>query len=106
MSEKYIVRSEKVAARLLDGEMIVMSAVDSTLFNLNSVAAVIWQAADGRTPLSEIVRGLICAEFEVPPDIAYQDAEEFVKELESHGILTVLDRPIADPRSDPEKAWA
>jgi hypothetical protein len=100
------VRSQKVASRLLDGEIIVMSAVDSTLFNLNRVAAVIWQAADGRTPLSAIVRGLICAEFEVPPDIAYHDAENFVKELASHGILTVLDRPIADSGSNPEKSWA
>jgi len=106
MNEKYIVRSEKVASRLLDGEMIVMSAVDSTLFNLNRVGTVIWQAADGRTPLSEIVGGLICAEFQVEPDIAYHDAEDFIKELESHGILTVLDRPIADSGSNPETSWA
>ena len=93
MSETYVARSEQTAARLLDGEMIIMSALDSTLFNLNRVATLIWQAADGRTPLSEIVREHICGEFDVPLDVAYRDAEEFVRELASHGILTVLDGP-------------
>jgi hypothetical protein len=106
MSEKYVVRSEKVASRLLDGEMMIMSASDSTLFNLNEVATVIWQAADGRTALSEIVKGRICAEFDVGLDVAYRDAEAFVKELESHGVVTVLDRPVAgSPSGDPEKLW-
>jgi hypothetical protein len=107
MRETYIVRSEKVASRLLDGEMMIMSALNSTLFNLNAVATLIWQAADGRTPLSEIVRGLVCEEFDVRWDVAYRDAEAFVKELESHGILTVLDRPVANAAAgDPEKSWA
>lgn len=95
MSETYIARSEQVAARLLDGQMIIMSALDSTLFNLNAVATLIWQAADGRTPLSKIVADRICTEFDVPLDVANRDAEEFVRELASHGILTVLDRPVA-----------
>ena len=105
MRNSYIARSQKVAWRLLDGEMIIMSALDSTLFNLSPVATRIWQAADGRTPLSEIVRGLICEEFDVDPDVAYRDAEEFVNELASHGILTMSDQPVARS-GDPNKPWA
>ena len=44
MSEKYIARSRAVAARILDGEMIIMSAADSTLFTLSEVGTIIWQA--------------------------------------------------------------
>ena len=55
MTEIYIARSSAIASRMLGGEMMVMSAVDSTFFTLNPVASVIWQAADGQTPLSEIV---------------------------------------------------
>ena len=94
MSDTYVVRSEQTAARLLDGEMIIMSALDSTLFSLNRVATLIWQAADGRTPLSEIVKERICSEFDVPLEVAYRDAEEFIRELASHGVLTVLDTPL------------
>jgi hypothetical protein len=106
MSEKYIVRSSDVAERELGGEMIIMSARDSALFSLNEVATVIWQAADGRTPLSEIVERRVCAEFDVPLGDAYRDAEEFVEELASHGILRVSDRPVTDPASEQPVAGA
>jgi hypothetical protein len=74
--------------------MMIMSAVDSTFFTLNEVATVIWQAADGRTPLSDIVARKICPEFEVDPDQAGRDAEQFVSELSQHGILLVSEEPI------------
>ena len=62
MSPLYIARSRMIAARLLGGEMMIMSARDSKLFNLNDVGTIIWQAADGETPLGEIVERKVCAE--------------------------------------------
>ncbi|HEX4001835.1 MAG TPA: PqqD family protein [Candidatus Acidoferrales bacterium] len=96
MSEKYIIRSKAVAARILGGEMMIMSAADSRLFSLSEVATVIWEAADGRTPLSEIVEQRVCAKFEVPADVAYRDAEMLVAELATRGILSISNRPVAD----------
>jgi Coenzyme PQQ synthesis protein D (PqqD) len=90
----YIARSTALAARVLDGEMMIMSAKDSTLFTLNPMATLIWQAADGKTPLQEIVERKICPEFEVSREEALKDAEEFVSSLASHGILMVADSPI------------
>jgi len=77
---------------------MIMSTVDSTFFTLNEVASVIWQAADGRTPLSEIVEQTVCREFVVEPEQARQDAEQFVTELSEHGILLVSDQPIQETR--------
>ena len=94
MSARYIARSSKIAARKLGNEMIVMSAVDSSLFTLNEVAAAIWQSADGRTPLAAIVAKNVCEQFEVGEAEAMRDAEEFVTQLSGHGILTVSDHPI------------
>src|SRR3954447_11769329 len=98
MSNRYIARSPKIAARKLGDEMIVMSAVDSSLYTLNEVAAAIWQSADGRTPLATIVANSVCEQFEISEADAMRDAEEFVEQLSSHGILTVSDQPI-DVRS-------
>jgi hypothetical protein len=75
--------------------MMIMSAVDSTFFTLNEVATLIWQAADGRTPLSDIVTGKICPEFDVDPGQAGHDAEQFVNDLSRHGILVVSEQPIS-----------
>ena len=95
MSETYIARSSAIAARMLAGEMMVMNSTDSTFFTLNEVATAIWQAADGRTPLREIVRNSVCEQFDVDPEQAQTDAEQFVAELSTHGILLVSDRPMA-----------
>ena len=96
MSSVYVARATEIAARALGGEMMIMSARDSTLFTLNEVATTIWQAADGRTPLSQIVESKVCAEFEVAPEEALKDAESFVQELAGHGILLVSDQPIPE----------
>ena len=97
MNAVYIARATTVAARVLDGEMVIMSARDSTLFTLNPAGTIIWQSADGQTPLAEIVENRICAEFEVEPTEALKDAQSFVNDLASHGILHVSDAPIAAP---------
>ena len=93
MAERYIARHSAIAARMLGGEMMVMSTKDSTFFALNEVATVIWQAADGRTPLSEIVTNEICQKFEVDQERAQRGADHFVDELSRHGILLVSESP-------------
>ena len=103
MSERYIARSSAIAARLLGGEMMVMSAEDSTFFTLNEVATAIWQAADGRTPLSEIVAENICKEFDVEPEKAQHGADRFVDELSQHGILLVSNQPFLNSSPSGEK---
>jgi hypothetical protein len=82
---------------MLGGEMMIMSAQDSTLFSLNETASAIWQAADGKTPLSEIVEQTLCAEYEVAPQEALEHAEELVRELAERGILKISDQPIGEP---------
>ena len=81
--------------------MMIMSAVDSTFFTLNEVATLIWQAADGQTPLSDIVVRQICPEFDVDQGQAGRDAEQFIDQLSQHGILLVSEQPIVSP-SPPE----
>ena len=91
---KYLARSTMVAARMLGDEMVIMSGKDSTLFTLNPVATAIWNAADGKTTLEQIVEQKVCDEFEVDRATAMQDAESFVSELSQHGILLVSEQPI------------
>lgn len=93
-ADKYIAQIDSIAARYLGDELVIMSAADSTLFSLNPCAAAIWEAADGVTPLSRIVDTL-CAKFDVGPEQALADAEEFVTELAAHGIIVVSDHPSA-----------
>jgi hypothetical protein len=100
----YLARSSRVAARKLGEEMLVMSAQGSTLFTLNPTATVLWQAADGATPLNEIVESRICSEFEVPPEEALRDAEALAQDLAKHGILLISEQPIAKPAASVQES--
>jgi len=104
VSALYIARATQVAARSLDGEMMIMSAKDSTLFTLNPVATLIWQSADGHTPLAQIVEQKVCAEFDVAMDEALEDAEKFVSDLAAHGILLASDAPFGSATATQEGA--
>src|ERR1700681_3198950 len=94
---RYVARSTAIAARALGDEMMVMSATNSTLFTLNEDASVIWAAADGVTPLDEIVANKICTQYDITPELALMDAETLVEDLAGHGILLVSDQPLAQP---------
>lgn len=96
MSHMYVARSREVAARMIGNELMILSARNSKLFSLNETAAVIWQAADGVTPLSEIVERRVCEDYEIDRALALQDAEEMVEGLAQHGILRVSDTPIEE----------
>jgi Coenzyme PQQ synthesis protein D (PqqD) len=106
-SKLYIGRSPAVASRKLGGEMMIMSARDSTLFTLNEVATVIWEFADGSLTLDEIVELGICSEFDVQTAEAVRDAEILAKALAQHGILRISREPIlGSTPPDGDSKWA
>ena len=92
MTDRYPRQNPQAAWRTYDGEAVVISPEDSTLHTLNAVATLIWEAADGRTPIDAIA-ARICREFEVDRERAIRDAEVFVAELAGRGLLTLSDAP-------------
>jgi len=94
-AKRYVARATHAASRRLGTETMVMCGRSSTLFSLNPVASVIWQAADGATTLDEIVERSICPEFDADPAQALHDAEELVEALAAQGILVLSETPAA-----------
>jgi hypothetical protein len=101
MNSLYIARSSEIACRKLEDETIIMSVRDSTLFTLNESATAIWEAADGKTPLEEIVEHTICRTYEIDRDTALQDALEVVHLLAGGGLLRLANSPF-DARTSQE----
>lgn len=93
MSERYPKRNPRTAARMIGGEMIILAVADSTLFSLNEIASILWEAADGRTALRETVMERIVPHFEIDAETAYRDALETLEELARHGILELSGEP-------------
>jgi len=94
MKSLYVGRSQAVAARMMGGEIVVISPEDSGLFTLNPVASCIWNSADGDTTVEQIVRDKVCAEFHVPFEAALEDAAVFIRTGSEHGILLVSEQPL------------
>jgi len=86
-----VVRGEKLAARKVGGEMVILSAEDSSLFVLNEVGTTIWEAADGRTPI-EAIAGAVCADYDVDHVTALADVAEFVRALAAAGIVSTSEQ--------------
>lgn len=86
---RVVSRADRVAARKVGGEMVLLSAHDSSLFVLNEVGTAIWEAADGRTSTQAIADN-ISQLYDVDPAAALCDVEEFVVALEEAGVMTSL----------------
>jgi hypothetical protein len=92
VAERYVLQNPQAAWRVYDGEAVIVSPEDSTLHTLNEVGTLVWEAADGRTPLSIVVTR-ICARYDVDAPAAERDVETFVEQLRERGLITVLDAP-------------
>jgi hypothetical protein len=92
VSEQYVTRNSRTAWRVYDGEAVILLADDSTLNTLNPVGTVIWESANGATPVSALV-SRICAEFDVDAAQAERDISVFIDKLQQRGLLEVSTTP-------------
>ena len=99
MGDRYLFRNPQVAWRVYDGEAVILLPEDSSLNTLNAVGTVIWEAADGRTPLSAVI-ARICEIFDVERAEAERDASGFIEKLRGRSLVSVSDTP----RQGPEEA--
>ena len=93
MNDPYIARSTRLGACTLAGEAFIVTPSDSRIYDLNSVATSIWEAADGQSRLTQIVENRICAEFDIDRDTALADALAFVDDFCAKGLLLKSESP-------------
>ena len=98
MNDPYIARNTRLGTCTLAGEALIVTPADSRIYNLNSVATCIWQAADGQSRLTQIVEERICAEFDIDRDTALADALAFVDDFCARKLLLKSESPF-DPAS-------
>jgi hypothetical protein len=78
------------AAKVLDGEAVIINLLNGTYYSLDKAGAVVWElAADGGT-IAEIVGGLT-ARYDVDAPRARSDVERLVSELVAERLLVPRD---------------
>ena len=87
-------KNQNVVFRQIDDETLLVPIKDNvgdlgSIYNLNPMAAFVWQHLDGEKTLNDI-KDLMTDEFEVSDPDAEEDITEFVGELEKiDGILPI-----------------
>ena len=87
-------RSDAVKWQVVDDEAILVHLESGFYFSLNPVGLFIWQHADGRSDLQQIVEGLV-GEFDVDEATAWTDAQGFVDHMLQEGLMTIEARSSA-----------
>lgn len=89
--DQVVSRNEKTASRILAGEAVVLTPMDSKIHGFNETGSRIWELLADRPTLGEIVAH-IHREFEVSQEQAQSDVIAFIEELVARGMVTLGQR--------------
>lgn len=81
-------RAKRHAARVHEGEALVVVLDQRTLHRLNAVGTRVWQLCDGRS-VAAIIDAIV-AEFDVSREVASADVARFIAELEAAGAVEAV----------------
>jgi hypothetical protein len=80
-------RTERLTWREIDDEIVALDLEGAFYFSANSTGAVLMKRlALGNTSVQDLVDALL-AEFEVSPETAREDVDQFLIDLEKDGLL-------------------
>jgi len=89
VTESYIWRDERTAWRIIEGEAVIVTPLDSKVHILNEVGTRIWELLEGKEMKVGQIIEMICEEFEVAQKKAEEDVDKFIKEMCEKGIVKI-----------------
>ena len=88
-------RNDQTASRVMAGEAIVLTPMDSRIYTFNETGTRIWELLVGSPRIGDLIQE-IHQEFNVTRQQAEQDVMTFVHSLLERGLVTLSD---GQPRS-------
>lgn len=86
--EAVLVRNERLAWRVLEGEAVILYPEAGTLHRLNATGTRMWELLDGQRSLAEVAAGL-ATEYDVAPADAVRDLQAVAADLIAAGLVEV-----------------
>jgi hypothetical protein len=87
VTDRLTLRSEAVAWREVDGEVIALGLESSSYFSTNRAGALLWQRLAEGTTREELVDALV-ETFGLEQAHAQKDVDAFTDDLRDRGLLT------------------
>lgn len=88
----YLTRDTSVVWRDIAGEIVIADGDSAKVHVLNKTASLIWTLADGTRQVEDMAAD-ICNRFEVTPEQARADAEEFCHQLLEAQLVSLREVP-------------
>lgn len=89
--EVYVKNSDVVSREIVDETILVPikgnMADMQCIFSLESVGAFLWDRLDGKNNVADLLK-LVLEEFDVEPEEARADIDEFIGQLSRAGLIT------------------
>jgi hypothetical protein len=79
-------RNPTAAFRIFEGQATIVLPDGARINVLNEVGSRIWDLIDGKRSVTELV-SIVAEEFDVDPEAARRDVNEFLADLASHDML-------------------
>ena len=85
-NDRLCANDAECAAKVLDGEAVIINLLNGTYYSLDKAGAVAWELAAGGGTISEIVAG-VTQRYDVDAARAQADVERLIGELVSERLL-------------------
>ena len=85
--------NRRVAARIVDGQLVILKPETDELLQFNEVATFVWSCLEGGPQTAEQLVENILDEFEVDQAQAKSDLSEFIEQMLAHSHLEVCSKP-------------
>lgn len=89
MTEGYVSQDEKTAWRIIEGEAVIVTPLDSKIHILNEAGTRIWELLEDKEMKVGQIIERICEEFEVDKEKAEEDVDKFIKEMHEKGVVRI-----------------
>ena len=96
---------QDVAAKVLDGEAIMINLTLGTYYSLDRIGTVVWELIERGHSLRRIVEALT-SRFDVSPETARADLQRLVGEMLEEGIVVRVDEGAKRDREPPPSGTA
>jgi len=103
LSQRLQPREQEVAAKVMDGEAIIINLANGVYYSMDKAGGFIWEMIQRKHSLEETVTALM-ARYDVSREQAQKDVEQLVDELLRENLISASDdqSPVAgDPLPDP-----
>jgi hypothetical protein len=97
--------SEEVAAKVMDGEAILINLSNGIYYSMDKVGAVVWELVERNLSPEEMVTSII-NRYEVETERAQADVERLLKELVEEKLILEADGVSNGNREEPRQVDA